>query len=160
MEDFTSSISYKRPESVLVVVYTTGGHALLLKRICPVFWQSVTGSLKWPDEKPADAARREVYEETGIEATAGWHDWNTSHFFPILPIYSDRFAPGTKFNHEHIFSLELDDVCPVNLMSGEHSDSEWCSLDSARNRVWGWTNRVALGQVISRWVEKRTATIG
>ena len=62
----------------MVVVYTAAGETLLLKRLQPVFWQSVTGSLEWPDETPEDAARREVYEETGIEADAGWIDWKIS----------------------------------------------------------------------------------
>ena len=63
-----SEISYKRPESVLVVVYTVSGQTLLLKRNRPVFWQSITGSLKWPDESAPDAAYRELEEETGIHA--------------------------------------------------------------------------------------------
>ena len=55
-----SEISYKRPESVLVVVYTVSGQTLLLKRKRPIFWQSITGSLKWPDESASDAAYREL----------------------------------------------------------------------------------------------------
>jgi len=140
---------------VLVVIYTVGGHTLLLRRIRPVFWQSVTGSLEWPDEKPADAARREVYEETGIEATDGWLDWNISRCFRILSDYRDRFAPDTHFNHEHMFSLELSEACPATLASSEHDDSEWCSFRDARNRIWSWTNRIALNQVSRRWVETR-----
>ena len=140
---------------MLVVIYTVGGHTLLLRRIRPVFWQSVTGSLEWPDEKPADAARREVYEETGIEATDGWLDWNISRCFRILSDYRDRFAPDTHFNHEHMFSLELSEACPATLANSEHDDSEWCSFRDARNRIWSWTNRIALNQVSRRWVETR-----
>ena len=138
---------------MLVVIYTADGHTLLLKRIRPVFWQSVTGSLEWPDEKPSDAARREVYEETGIEATDGWLDWNMSRFFPILSDHGDRFAPDTYLNYEHMFSLELVEVCPVTLASGEHDNSEWCSFQDARNRVWSWTNRIALSQVSRQWAD-------
>ena len=65
--DGTSFSRHKRPESVVVVVYTKAGETLLLERLQPVFWQSVTGSLEWPDEPPEDAAHREVYEETGME---------------------------------------------------------------------------------------------
>ena len=50
---FTMAQAYKRPESVLVVVHTPAGQTLLLKRARPVFWQSVTGSLEWPDEPAA-----------------------------------------------------------------------------------------------------------
>ena len=39
---------YKRPESVLVVVYTRSNEILALRRKQPnYFWQSVAGSLEW-----------------------------------------------------------------------------------------------------------------
>src|SRR5487761_2169482 len=57
---------YRRPESVLVVIYDAADEFLLIERCKPAgFWQSVTGSLEW-GEMPDDAARREVIEETGI----------------------------------------------------------------------------------------------
>ena len=41
---------YKRPESVLVLIYSKTGHVLMLQRVFPEeFWQSVTGSLEWDE---------------------------------------------------------------------------------------------------------------
>ena len=61
-----SAIELRRPVSVLVVVYSNDGQALALHRQSPfAFWQSVTGSLQ-PGETHADAARRELLEETGL----------------------------------------------------------------------------------------------
>ena len=57
---------YKRPESVLVVVYTATGKVLLLRVQPPYFWQSVTGSLRWGEREPRAAAARELREETGL----------------------------------------------------------------------------------------------
>ena len=40
---------FKRPESILVVIYTRHGDVLLMERTRPAgFWQSVTGSLDSP----------------------------------------------------------------------------------------------------------------
>jgi len=153
--DSTSSGRYKRPESVVVVVYTTAGETLLLERLQPVFWQSVTGSLEWPNETPEHAAHREVYEETGIESAAGWIDWKISRYFPILSAYRDRFAPGTRVNQEHMFSLQLPEPRPVNLMREEHSGNEWLPLTTGRDRVWSWTNRAALDQVAALRARER-----
>ena len=68
--------TFKRPESVLVVVHTGDGRFLMLRRRAPAgFWQSVTGSLRWDEHDPAVAARRELREETGLEAGPELRDW-------------------------------------------------------------------------------------
>ena len=63
----------KIPRSVLVMIHTPDMQFLLLKRVCKNefdrdFWQSVTGSLDFEDELPSMAARRELFEETGLRA--------------------------------------------------------------------------------------------
>ena len=138
---------FKRPESVLVVIYTQAGDALLLQRVRPAwpeFWQSVTGSLHWSEQVPLDAARRELYEETGIELETGWHDWQHTFHFPVLPQYRYRYPPGCTGNIEHVFSLETPSRQTVRINPREHSDSRWVSLSEAVSAVWSWTNRAAL----------------
>ncbi|MDH3637704.1 MAG: dihydroneopterin triphosphate diphosphatase [Gammaproteobacteria bacterium] len=136
--------SYKRPESVLVVVHTRGGQALLLKRADhPDFWQSVTGSLK-PDEEPAAAAVRELFEETGIEAGDRLRDWHKTNRFEILACWRLRYAPGTTHNLEHVYSLELPAAVPVTLNPEEHSEYRWLVLGDALEKVWSWSNRAAI----------------
>ena len=142
-----SEIAYKRPESVLVVVYTVSGQTLLLKRTRPVFWQSITGSLKWPDEPAPDAAYRELEEETGIHALSGWRNWQHTYTFPILPEYRYRYAPGESDNQEHLFSLELPETCQPVLSDVEHSAGLWLPIEDAIAKVWSWTNRDALERV-------------
>ncbi|MFY3757997.1 dihydroneopterin triphosphate diphosphatase, partial [Escherichia coli] len=64
-------MNYKRPESVLVVIYArSSGRVLMLQRRDDTeFWQSVTGSLE-ADESPLHAAQREIKEEVGIDVLA------------------------------------------------------------------------------------------
>lgn len=137
----------RRPESVLVVVHTHTGEALLLERADPrEFWQSVTGTLEW-GETPAAAAAREVREETGLPVD-GLRDAHLSRRFPILPAWRARYAPDVDSNLEHVWYLELPRVVPVSLNPAEHVDYAWLPLTEALERASSWTNRAALKRLI------------
>ena len=140
------SQSFKRPESVLVVVYSRNGKVLLLRRADhPEFWQSITGSMEWGDEQPAETAARELREETGIVvAPAALTDWKLQNCYEIFPQWRYKYAPGVAENTEHFFSLELPDEQTVALSPDEHSEYEWVSFEQALDRVFSWTNRDAL----------------
>ena len=71
---------YKIPISVLVVIYTKQSSILLLHRADRKnYWQSVTGSIE-KQETLIEAARREVYEETGINTNEYLlRDWKLNH---------------------------------------------------------------------------------
>lgn len=138
-----SARGHKRPESVLVVVYTPDLNCLMLERVEPRgFWQSVTGSLRW-DEAAADAAAREVREETGLDA-AGLVDAHEERRFVIAPEWRHRYAAGVKDNVEHWFHLELPAACAVALNPAEHRRYEWLDVDAAIERATSWTNREAI----------------
>ncbi len=136
----------KLPVSVLVVVHTAGGEVLLLERAArPGFWQSVTGSLDRPDERYAEAARRELREETGIEAQAAQlRRWEIAYTFEIYPQWRHRFAPGVTHNTEHLFSLELPARVPVALAPAEHTASLWLPWRDAAAKCFSWSNRDAI----------------
>ena len=96
---------FKRPESVLVVVYTADGETLLLDRIGGNYSQSVTGALEWSSETPKEAAERELMEETGITAQSGWYDWKITWEYDILPERRYLYSSGTIKNREHFFKI-------------------------------------------------------
>jgi dihydroneopterin triphosphate diphosphatase len=134
---------FKRPESVLVVIYTRALECLLLERLEPRgFWQSVTGSLRW-GETPAECAAREVSEETGLVAH-GLRDAHVTREFPILPAWRARYAPGVATNLEHLWYLELPQVTGIRRNEAEHRAEEWLDVDAAIRKVSSWTNREAL----------------
>jgi len=135
---------------VLVVVYTQQGAILLLHRSEPRgFWQSVTGSLKW-GESSRQAARRELFEETGLQAGAALEDWGHSVRFPIISPWRRRYAPGARFNREHWFGLCLPSRRLVRLNPDEHSEYRWLPVEGALRLASSWTNREALRALAER----------
>ena len=148
MHSFPLSRPYKRPESVLVVVYTLAGEVLgLLRRHPPDFWQSVTGSLRWEETEPLDAARRELREETGLGGEVAVIACGTINRFPILPPWRHRYAPDATENVEHVFRVPLPGRPPIVLNRAEHVECEWLPRAAAAARVASWTNRDAILQL-------------
>jgi dATP pyrophosphohydrolase len=136
---------YKRPESVLVVVYTLDGHVLLLRRIQPKdFWQSVTGSLK-SGESPLEAASRELSEETGL-SSQGLCDCHQSHAFVIYPHWRHHYAPGVTQNREYVFRLAVPVCREIELDTTEHDAYLWLPKFDAAAQVQSYTNRDAIEQ--------------
>ncbi|MBV2091307.1 MAG: dihydroneopterin triphosphate diphosphatase [Candidatus Thiodiazotropha sp. (ex Ctena orbiculata)] len=141
--------TYKRPESVLVVVYTQAGLVLMMRRVRPKhFWQSVTGSLEW-GESVAQAARRELYEETGILAGNRLVDLRQQVSFPILPAWRTRYAASAHTNKEHWFALQLPSRRLPRLQAAEHSEYRWVSSDQALRMASSWTNRNAIRYLLN-----------
>ena len=139
----------KIPVSVLVVIHTPALEILLIERAArPGYWQSVTGSIDHAHEPLEDAARREVFEETGIRAAPErFVRWNVMRTFEIYPHWRHRFAEDTTHNDEHMFSLEVPGTVPVRLAPDEHTAWMWLPWREAVEKCFSWTNREAISMV-------------
>lgn len=134
----------RRPVSVLVVVYAADATVLLLRRRRPFdFWQSVTGSLA-AGESHAEAAARELQEETGLSDEGQLSFSGTQRAFVIDPRWRNRYAPGVTVNVEYEWRYRLSAPRDVVLDETEHSAFRWFALPEAVETVWSWTNRQAL----------------
>jgi dihydroneopterin triphosphate diphosphatase len=135
---------FRRPESVLVVIYTDAKEFLLMERRKPAgFWQSVTGSLEW-GETPDGAARRELKEETGIiQGVLVNLQWTQT--YEILPSFGKVYAPGVVRNLEHAYSLRLPKQVEVTLT--EHVQYRWVSDGEALSLVSSDSNRAVIADL-------------
>lgn len=134
----------KRPESVLVVVYSVTQEVLcLLRSDYPDFWQSVTGSLL-EGEQPQEAALRELYEETGLcESDGTLVDCQHSAYFTIYPQWLHRYAPGVTTNLEHVFCFVMrtpQHIC----ISHEHTKYCWLPKEEAIRIMASPSNQSAI----------------
>lgn len=142
-------MSYKRPESVLVVLYDKHHQVLVMQRKDDAeFWQSVTGTIE-PGETALQTAYREVAEETGLQLnpTAGdIVDQQTINTFIIRPRWRHRYPPGTVYNRERVFTAQIDSQQPLTLT--EHTAYAWLPKDQALACLWSDTNKEAVATFV------------
>lgn len=137
---------YRRAESVLVVVYTSTQQVLLLERSQPSgYWQSVTGSLEL-GETAADCARRELFEETGIDAIPV--DTGIINRFKIMPEWRNRYAPEVEDNTEYVFRVQLEQMFTPVLNPQEHTRYEWLDTQTSMHWCFSHTNAEAIERIV------------
>lgn len=137
----------KIPKSVLVIVYTKDKKILLLKKNNKKeMWQSITGSLL-EGENPLEAAKRELYEETGLISN-NLIDCNKSYVFEIYDFWKYKYNEGVIYNTEYLFMLKLDDIIDITLDKSEHISYEWFSRVKAAEKVFSHTNRIAIFEFV------------
>lgn len=143
-------MAYKRPESILVVIYArqSGRVLMLQRRDDPDFWQSVTGSLEEGESAP-HAAQREVKEEVGIDITGEnllLTDCQHCVEFELFAHLRHRYAPGVTRNLEHWFCLALPSEREILLT--EHLAYQWLDVEQAAQLTKSWSNRQAIEELV------------
>jgi lipoyl(octanoyl) transferase len=91
------------------------------------FWQQVTGRIE-PGEEAADAARRELREETGADLPV--RPLGYVHGFALGPSQAVRVGGGMRTGRETAFAALLPDGFAPRL-SDEHDQWGWFTEDEA-----------------------------
>jgi dihydroneopterin triphosphate diphosphatase len=138
---------YKIPQSVLVVIHTPAHDVLLIRRTDAGTWQSVTGSKDFDNEDWHETARREVLEETGIDARHPQcllQDWQLENVYDIYPAWRWRYAPEVSRNTERVFGLCVPHGTPVTLNPAEHTAFQWLPWHAAADVCFSPSNAEAI----------------
>jgi dATP pyrophosphohydrolase len=145
-------VGNKIPVSVLVVIFTPDLRVLLLERADhPGFWQSVTGSVDRADEPLEETCRREVLEETGIDAADHeLSNWQRINRYEIYAHWRHRYAEGVTENCEHVFGLRVPHELPVRLAPREHLAYLWLPWEEAAERCFSISNAEAIRMLPAR----------
>jgi len=133
---------FKRPESVMVVVHTDDEVLLIKRADHECFWQSVTGSLEWKEEKEVTAAR-ELKEETGISGYPITFS-GIRRSYEILEQWRYKFAPGVTRNFESLYFCHLPEKVEITIDPDEHTEYVWLPHEEAKEKAWSWTNKLAI----------------
>lgn len=106
------------------------------------------------DEKPIEAAAREIYEETSVKAVN------------IMPLTSRAYIPANVISKKHrdlwphdtivipeyTFGFECDSEIAL---SSEHTGLEWMTYDDAISRLTWDSNKTALYELNYRLLKER-----
>lgn len=133
-----SGTGYRRPDKIIVYLYrrTPSGEIeyLLLQRApgakAGAIWQAVVGGVQW-GEQLIEAARREVFEETGLTRLQGIMAIGYAFSFDFdLPEEQSAYPPGVKTIYNTVLASEVVSARPVTL-SAEHTAFDWFSYPEA-----------------------------
>ena len=135
----------KKPISIQAIIFNASNEILLLQRADNKnYWQSVTGSLE-KNEAPIEAAIREIFEETGINASEHlFFNFSKNNQYLIFKEWKHRYPKFQRKNVEHLFGLQLKNNTPIIINPAEHNAYKWVSFDEALTNVFSWTNIKAL----------------
>jgi putative hydrolase of HD superfamily len=110
-------------------------------------WQWIAGGGE-DGESPLDAAKRETFEETGIESSRAFTRLDSTSTIPVVGVGGFLWGDDTFVISEHAFGVEVleDDI----RLSHEHDEYAWLCYEDAYERLKWDSNRNALWELDHR----------
>ncbi len=146
-EVFQREMVPRQPTIRLIKVVVHDGERVLLlhrRRERGDYWQPITGAIE-SGESPADAARREILEETGTASEP--REFGLSQSFMIESQFLAARYPAPIIASEVCFTAALDSHLPIRLDAEEHDTWAWFTFGEAYERIRWTDDREALEMV-------------
>lgn len=141
----------RAPYQILAIPYRIDSDGLrycVFHRVDPDMWQFIAGGGE-DDETPKDAAKREIFEESGITAS-DIIELKTVCSIPTSIFTKEvlqSWAPDTYVVPEYSFGFECRDEIKL---SHEHDDMVWLYYEDAKRKLTFDSNRTALHELNCR----------
>jgi 8-oxo-dGTP pyrophosphatase MutT (NUDIX family) len=101
------------------------------------------------DETLAEAANREVQEETGLRVDR-LVDVAYTYSFPLADRWRHLYAADVARIQEHVFLAEVPATAEPRIDGREHDAWQWCLLDEALSMLLWPKNKTALRRANAR----------
>jgi len=140
----------RAPFNVLVLPHRAhdGVHEFaVFSRADVEMWQFIAGGGE-DGEDAAQAARREAFEEGGIESRSGWIALDSRASIPRTAYPTAPWPESVFVIPEFCFAVDIGDF-DIRL-SEEHERFEWLLYEAARERLTWDSNRIALWELRER----------
>src|SRR5229473_513316 len=139
----------RAPFQVLVLPYRAGRDGLryaILRRKANTggYWQFIAGG-GHVGESPAQAARREAFEEAGVSPRSRFIRLDASAMLPVEHVDGFRWGPDVLVIPEFCFGVQTVDT--AIRLSREHTEFRWVSYQSAMRQLHWDSNRTALWEL-------------
>jgi dATP pyrophosphohydrolase len=127
-------------------------YAVFRRRDEVLTWQAIAGGGE-DDEVPLEAARREAWEETGIEPSRPYLELASTASIPVIHFAELRERDDLFVIPEYCFAVEVADS---NLrISNEHTEYAWLPFPEAQAVLRWDSNKTALWELDQRLQSSR-----
>lgn len=137
------------PKQVLIIPYRIKDENVqfcIFKRKDLEFWQWISGGVEDFDENIYAAAKREIFEETGVDSNLELTQLECITKIPVVNIVKEfRWGNDIFYADEYSFSVKFDNIDIA--LSDEHSLYSWMSFEEAKKLLKYDSNKSALWEL-------------
>jgi len=135
---------------VIPFIHTSELNVAIFQRSDDQNWQFISGGGE-NNEKPVQAAKRESFEEAGIESDNKFIKLDTVSSIPKENFSNHKNQKGIWIIPEYCFAVKLESR--LLRISSEHKLVKWASYDEAMLCLKYDSNKIALWELRQRIIE-------